>query len=262
MIYVFTSIADGWDNLRAPEVVSNSENVRYICFTNVPNLPCVGPWQYRPLPELGHRGRTSRLPKILPHLMLPADAEFSIYHDGNFQLKWLPEEIIQTALISQDWAAHRHPCRTCLYDEASVLLKENIGTANLVEDQIARYRAAEHPDHSGLWANGFLVRRHTNAVKVLCEHWWREFANGCERDQVSFPFAQRNSGVEVNTLLGVIYESPFMNFWWHAAWKERLCNFDYVPQRRRVHADLELLKELTGLRGIDFPVYECEAVSA
>lgn len=255
MQYVYTVTSQGWDNLRPPAVVSNSENVKYVCFTDTPNLPNVGPWQYRPLIDLGHPSRTNRLPKILPHLMLPTDAEYSVYHDANFQLTRLPEHLIECLLDRHDWAAHKHPARDCIYEECDVLLSERIGTRELVEKQVARYREEGYPKHAGLWANGLLVRRHTGAVKQLCEDWWKEFSAGCERDQVSFPVARRRTVLEVNTLNGTIYESQFMNFWWHAAWKDRPCNFDFVPERKRIAANLGRIYELTG-KSIHFPVHE------
>ena len=254
MIYVYTSIVNGWDNLRPPLVVSNSENVRYLCFTNLPNLPCVGPWQYRSLPDLGSGCRSARLPKILPHLMLPADAECSIYHDGNFQLRVLPEQIIADLLTSADWAAHRHPARDCIYSEAEILLQERIGTAELINRQIARYRDDGYPEHAGLWANGLLVRRHTSrTVRLACEEWWKEFAAGCERDQVSFPPARRRIGLEVHAIEAHISESPLMQFSWHAAFKKP-CDDLFSPARQRAREQLADLRMLTGLRNMEMPV--------
>src|SRR3989304_5543328 len=46
LLYVYTSIMDGFDNLRPPAVPAETF-VKYICFTNVPNLPRVTPWEYR-----------------------------------------------------------------------------------------------------------------------------------------------------------------------------------------------------------------------
>jgi hypothetical protein len=253
MIYVYTSISNGFDNLRAPLVVSKS--ARYICFTNVPNLSSVEPWEFRPLPDIGNHSRSNRIPKILPHLMLPEDAEYSIYHDGNFGLTKFPEEVIESLLRSHDWAAHRHPCRTCIYEEAEVLLRENIGTAALVSSQIGRYQEVAYPAHAGLWANGFLVRRHSDAVKSVCEEWWKEFSGGCERDQIAFPFARHRMGLQVNTIGGVIYSSPFVHFWWHAAWKDQPCNRDFKEARKRLSGTLCRLNELTGTR-LEYRVYE------
>src|SRR4026207_2449984 len=148
MIYVYTSILNGWDNLRPP-AVQGIPGVRYICFTNVPVLPDVGSWEFRPLyyPS-AEICRIARLPKILPHLMLPADAEYSIYHDGNLRLSRDPVETIVKLLGAHHWAAHRHPCRNCIYDEANILLSEKIGTPELVEREIECYRAKGHPEQA------------------------------------------------------------------------------------------------------------------
>ncbi len=265
MIYVYTSISNAFDNVRAPEVVS--PNARYVCFTNLPNLPRVEPWEYRPLHNLGDAGRTNRVPKILPHLMLPSDAEYSIYHDGNFQLKMLPEVIIDQLLTGEDcgydWAAHRHPCRNCIYDEAIVLLKENIGTRELVENDVLRYRNAGYPTGAGLWANGMIVRRHTESVKRLCEDWWTAYATGCERDQMSFPPVRRQHGVEVNTIDADIYinsdksakGTPYLNFHFHAPWKTTPSNREYHGERAIIREQLARLTELTGKNGLECPEF-------
>lgn len=98
MLYVYTVLTNGFDNLRPPLVWSAGQKVSYLCFTDVPNLPKVEPWEYRPLYDLGHPARTSRLPKILPHLLLPEDATASIYHDANLQLRRSPVDVARELL--------------------------------------------------------------------------------------------------------------------------------------------------------------------
>lgn len=255
MIYVITSVLNGWDNLRPPAAPAD-ELVRYICFTNVPNLPRVFPWEYRPAYPLPHAARAARVAKILPHLMLPADAEYSIYHDGNFQLRQDPRKIIAELLPIHDWAAHHHPARCCIYDEANVLLNEKIGTPRLIEEEIARYRAEDFPAQSGLWANGLLVRRHTPEVAALNERWWQLYAAGCERDQLSFPVARRQLDLTINTISGNIYASPYILNRWHAAFKVRDDNPDYWPERAKLRARLAELARITGSDGgINYPEY-------
>lgn len=248
MLYVFTSILDGFDNLRPPAVGADEPGtVRYICFTNIPNLPRVYPWEYRPFYRAtGNPARDSRVAKILPHLMLPADATMSIYHDGNFQLRIDPPAIA-AALMGEkhDWAAHKHPCRSCIYDEAAVLLREKIGTQSLVESDIARYRESGHPEKAGLWANGMIVRRHTDKVAELNEEWWRLFDSGCERDQISFPVARARVGVNVNTINHSVYSSPYILNRWHAAFIDREDNPDYRKQRDWHRANLRSLARVT-----------------
>jgi hypothetical protein len=253
MIYVYTSILNGWDNLRPPSV-EKVPNVRYICFTNVPNLPDVEPWEFRPIYLAGDICRTARVPKILPHLLLPANCEYSIYHDGNLRLSKHPVDTITRLLGSHDWAAHRHPCRNCIYDEARILLKEQIGTAELIEREIASYRENSHPEAAGLWANGFIARRHNEATARLNERWWQLYSAGCERDQISFPVARLETGVEVSTIDANIYESPFVDFFWHAAWKDKPSSREFHTERDGVRERLEELKRLTGFDGgVNYP---------
>lgn len=245
MIYVYTSILNGWDNLRPPAIASTA-GARFICFTDVPVLPAVGPWEYRPLHPAGLASRTARVPKILPHLMLPADTEYSIYHDGNLQLRVDPNEIISSLLRSADWAAHRHPARDCIYAEARELLEAKIGTPSLVKAEIERYSEAGHPTSEGLWANGFLVRRHTPAVAALNELWWRMYSAGCERDQLSFPVARKVAGVNIATVDANIYQSPYLNFYWHAAWKDQPTSVEFRGERAVIRQRLARLHGLTG----------------
>lgn len=244
MIYVFTSIVNGWDNLRPP-CIPQDDGVRFICYTNIPNLPKVTPWEYRPVYPVGEACRTARVPKILPHLMLPEDAEYSIYHDGNFQLRLEPQQIIKDLLADHDWASYEHPCRKCIYEEAAILLREKIGTTELVQAEISRYREQGFPEGLGLWANGLLVRRHTEAVEALNERWWKLYSEGCERDQLSFPVARYQLGTPTNTIRGDIWGSPYILFRWHAAWKERDGNSDYWPERSRICRRLQRLASVT-----------------
>ena len=265
MIYVLTVNMDGFDNLRPPAVPEDTF-VKYLCFTNVPNLPRVTPWEYRPIYPVGSGARSSRLPKIMPHLVLPSDAEFSIYHDGNFQLRRDPTRIVEQLLQEHDWAVHRHPGRDCLYDEARVILEHHdmegwriLKGPEVVEqirNQAARYQAADFPAHAGLWANGFIVRKHTPEVARLNELWWEEFSNGSERDQLSFPVARCRAGMEIHSLPGNIFASPWLVKRWHAAWRTREDNPDHWKARDELRGRLARLQELTGSDGgIHFASY-------
>ena len=261
-IVVYTCLVGGFDNLRPPLCVPEP-GVRYICFTDVPVLPRVDPWEFRPVHRvkgpigLTEPARTSRLPKILPHLVLPEDCDYSIWHDGNFQMKASPTATISKLLRTSDWAAHKHPGRDCIYKEAKVLLSEKIGTPALVERQIARCRDVYgHPKGYGLWANGLIVRRHNAATAALNERWWDLFSDGCERDQISFPVALRESGVAIETIRHTdIYGSEFVKFNWHAAFKAREDNPTYWPERDRIAARVRKLEEIAGLGGYEWKRY-------
>ena len=252
MICVYTANLDLWDNLRPP-LVQPEDGVRYICFTNSPLQAAVSPWEFRPCPDLGNASRSSRVPKILPHLCLP-EYDYSIWHDANFQLRVPARQVIGELLRFDDWCAHRHPARDCVYAEAEILLKEKIGTPALVQTQIDHYREIGYPAHHGLWANGFIVRRHTPKTARLNEKWWELFAAGCERDQLSFPVARLLSGTPLDGggvnhgLTRDIFNSPYVKYNWHAAWRDREDNPSYQPQRDRLNAQTRRLAEVSGAR--------------
>lgn len=253
MIYVYTSIVDGFDNLRPPAIPAETF-VRFICFTNVPNLPRVYPWEYRPALRAANPAQTSRVAKILPHLMLPADAEYSIYHDGNFQLRRDPQRIIEELLGGHDWAAHTHPARQCIYDEARIIQRDcPLVDSSAVDNEISAYRRDGYPAAAGLWANGFIVRRHTPDIALLNERWWELYSRGCGRDQLSFPVARRALGIDIATIQANIYASPYILFRWHAAFKTHEDNPDFWPEREQIRMRLNRLGELTGaFSGIDY----------
>jgi Protein of unknown function (DUF616) len=268
VIYVYTCILGGFDNLRPP-LVPPEPGVRFLCFTDCPVLPDVPPWEFRPVHRVLNHGakfsatsmhdmaRTSRLPKILPHLVLPAIADYSIWIDGNFQLRKPASDIINEELRTEDWAAHRHPARDCVYAEAEILLKEKIGHPAEVRRQIANLKAAEYPEHHGLWANGMLIRRHSEIVNRTNETWWMAFTAGCARDQISFPLARHVTGLKVNSMphYPYVYSSPLMKFGWHAAWKDKEPNVEYRPERERIAARVNRLREIVGDGGYDWRMY-------
>lgn len=267
VICVYTCILGGFDNLRPP-LVPPEPGVRFICFTDVPVLPDVPPWEFRPVHRVGDlcrscngvevdKSRTSRLPKILPHLVLPTDCDHSIWIDGNLQLAKPASEIVNAEMRFDDWAAHRHPARGCVYEEGALLKAlvrdkpeewPNLNARELA-DEIDRYEVSGFPHGLGtLTANGIIIRRHTAAVSALNEAWWKLFAAGCGRDQLSFPVALSKSTVTLNRMTHYhdIYTSPLVRFGWHAAWKDKPDNVQYRPERERIAVRVERLREVVG----------------
>jgi Protein of unknown function (DUF616) len=258
VIIVYTCILGGFDSLRPP-LVPPEPGVRWICFTDVPVLPDVPPWEFRPVHQTGNPSRTSRLPKILPHLVLPVDCDYSIWLDGNLQLAKPATEIVNAEMRFDDWAAHRHPARGCVYEEAALLqrLKRDVPNdwpnldAGMLDEEIERYRAMGFPRGLGtLTANGLIVRKHTEAVNALNERWWKLFVDGCGRDQLSFPVAlwSMEGTPTLNRMPHYhdIYNSPLVRFGWHAAWKDKPDNVRYRPERERIAARVARLREVAG----------------
>lgn len=250
VIVVYTANVNGFDNLRTP-ACPTEHNVRYLCFTNLPIelLPRVEPWEYVALKVEGSGARTSRMPKILAHRFVP-DAAYSIWHDCNYQLRKSPNEIIDEVCRDVNWMAHRHPCRTCIYEEAEVVMDAcPLIPRDEVVRQISGYREAGFPEKAGLWANGFIARRHTPEVARLNEEWWRLFSAGCERDQLSFPVARRNTNTPIKTIDANVFSSPYMLYRWHAAWRDKDDNPNFWKQRD------ELRRQLKAASIYGFPDY-------
>lgn len=240
-LIVYTVILGRWDNLRPPATVDPS--VRYLCFTDTP-LPSIPPWELIPIyPTNGlARNRRARLPKILPHLLLPAGTDYSIYHDGSHCLQVAPRVLLDH-LKASDLAFFPHPCRDCVYAEADILLRENIGEPALVSAQVASLRAESWPEHAGLWAGGVIVRRHSDEVRYFNECWWRRFLRGCSRDQMAVPPALKEAHLEPSPLRGDVYRSEYFRFFFHTAWKDRGDNPHWAPWREEeAHRERRLLE--------------------
>ncbi len=256
-VIVYTCVTGGYDNIRPP-LASPEPGVRFICFTDVPVLLDEPPWEFRPVHRVtGTSGysarRTACLPKMLPHLMLP-ECEYSIWHDGNFRLSASASRIAAHA-ADKDLALHVHPSRDCVYQEADALLAGGFGDAALIHREVVRYRGQGHPEHAGLWACGMVVRRHTSAAAALNERWWGLYTDGSELDQMSFAVARRVEGIDVGTLPGDVFRSPYMSFdGWHAKWCSEEDKSVARPERRRVADRVDRLRGLAGDGGYTWEV--------
>ena len=79
-VYTRPSSATTTTCVRCPSSSSLTPGVRYVCFTDRPRQ--LRPWEILPFPQLlSDAHRMARIPKMLPHLLLP-EAEISIYMDG------------------------------------------------------------------------------------------------------------------------------------------------------------------------------------
>ena len=226
-IIVYTSNVGRYDNVRPPAIYDAT--TPYYYFTDWP-VYCE-PWVPQPFPKpCESKTRNSRIPKILPHLLM--DCDYSIYHDANLTLKVTPGEIIEKHLGDADVAFMRHPIRKSVSDEAV-----RCETAGLVGNGVAQAQAAKYIENglgSGLWCGGALiVRRHGAAVESFNEIWWREYINGCVRDQIALPWALKESGVKLHTIEENYSAWPLLERHFHvAAWPERDDNPSFNEHRK------------------------------
>lgn len=220
----YNVILHDYDNLREPE---SRGGAKWVCFTDRPRY--VAPWEGWPCPQpFADPRRNSRIPKILPHLCM--DAEISLYHDACFRLKESPEWFVREWLGDADVALFQHPARGSIYEEIQLCLKEGIGHPPEMEDQVERYRADKIGD--GLWAGGFILRRHNERTEAFNEMWWREYLRGSERDQFALAYAVQRSGAKVRTIQGDILTCPHFEFMFHASFVQHKDNGKYAEENQ------------------------------
>lgn len=148
--------------------------------------------------DVNHR-RSARKYKTLSHKYV--DADYSIWIDGNLELK-LPSEQIIEELGEFDIATIVHPIRDCVYQEAEAVKQLNKDLPEIVDAQMNRYRLEGYPEHNGMVASSMVVRRHTDRIKELNEAWWNEIKNGSQRDQLSFNYVCWKLGIKYKLLSG------------------------------------------------------------
>lgn len=125
------------------------------------------------------------------------EVDITIWLDASMTITVPLEEFVKNceeAIDGLDLALMRHPWRDCIYDEAaySALLPRYDGEANHILKQSAYYAAIGHPDHFGLAASGFYIRRNgVEWVDKLMKDWWWECITRSHQDQVSLPVLLR-----------------------------------------------------------------------
>lgn len=197
-VVLYTVITGGYDLLAE---FSPEPGVEYWLFTDDPTISAQAFWNKTLLPNpagLSPR-RWSRLPKLGPHLFLPAH-DISIYMDASIKLNRPICEFARACVRDMPMAAHPHPKRNCLYSEAEKCLAARLDDPEIVRAQVERYRREGFPVNFGLAENGFLVRRNVDDVIRFDEKWASEYLGGSQRDQLSFMYCVWRTGVQLHLI--------------------------------------------------------------
>lgn len=128
----------------------------------------------------------AKIYKVLPHLFLPEDTEWSIWIDGNITLNVPPGWLIEQTK-SREIGVFNHGERQCLYEEGQFCKQKGKGDPKRIDEQLQAYREMSFPSKMGLWYCGVIVRKHTARINRLNEQWWAHICRYSLRDQISFP---------------------------------------------------------------------------
>lgn len=207
-IVCYTCITNDYDSILEPAVAS--PNIDFICFSDTKiQSKC---WTYRPIPiELKNLDpiRQQRMLKICPHRFLK-EYDISIWVDGNIQIKddlnkFL--KIYKTTYCTL-WV-RKHPKRDCIYAEAKECIAQKKAPAEIIEKQMAKYRATGYPEHNGLVETGIILRKHTDFMcQKVCDVWAAEILTESYRDQLSFNYACEQTKFKYGIL---IYDNDIIN---------------------------------------------------
>lgn len=212
-VVVYSVLIGDYEAVKEPEVLDPS--VRYILFTDDPKLRN-DKWEICLLTDcLSNGRRTSRLPKILPHLYLP-EHDVSIYIDSS--LTWRAadvHEMVRECLKGHDIAIYPHHKRDCIYDEIDECERLGIERPDLIKFYREYYKNIGIQKKAGLFENTLIIRRNNAAVRNLNESWMRMYLG--QRDQLSLVAAIRTTDTYVHPIsIGrQVRNNPYVTFQKH-----------------------------------------------
>lgn len=204
-------------------------DVDLILFTDDPKLR-IGGVDTRVIDTHGlDPARSSRLPKLLPHRYLP-EYEWSLYVDANCRLKQNPATLLRLCTPEPfDFFSFAHPHRSCIYEEAEVVIGHDYDKEERVREQIDHYRRTGYPANEGLITATVLLRRHHNKETVqISEEWYEHVLRFSKRDQLSFNFVAWRNRYRHGVLPGSVRENDYVM--WPARPRNQRITADFDPE--------------------------------
>ncbi|MBD3347040.1 MAG: DUF616 domain-containing protein [Chitinivibrionales bacterium] len=188
---IFTFIFGNYDTLKDPQVVTPGWDYYCLSDTGI----CTDIWKPVNIAKrLGHIScpkRKASLLKIEHHKYIPPQYDICITLDGSMLLNAdLNEFIDKNRKDGFDLMIARHPDRTCIYDEAAVVLQAQLDSKQNVVSHMQRYALEGFPRHQGLYGTRMMVKNNkSEKLKRVCDIWAREYRRGSRRDQLSMNYA-------------------------------------------------------------------------
>lgn len=218
-IIVYTCNFGDYESVKEPILID--EKVRYILFTDKPDLTSIN-WEVILVDAQGlNARRSSRLAKILSHRYLPPH-DISIYIDSSLELYVSNfSQMLKECLGSDEIALYHHYCRNCVYDEIEFVKNsadrrlENPSECSIVEK---KYRDIGYPKKAGLYENALIIRKNSHTIENLNELWWKMFSMGPERDQFTLMYCLFKLSISPNkiTVGDQFRKNPFVRFHKHS----------------------------------------------
>jgi len=234
-LVVYTVLTGGKEPLGNPLVwlppgSTTDLELSFVCFTDRPALQSPV-WEIRPIGDQPLPGeKLSRRPKAMPHEYLP-DFEYSLYVDNVIVFKRLPQASDLATTRPYLFKLFRHEVRAHLEEEAAVIAQVAYDGMDRLGAQLDFYeKFAPIAQIGPLSTCPVIFREHRHpAVVRFGVTWWEQILNFSKRDQMSFDFSVRHSGVELERLPGTRRDSDLIFHDTKIQPKRVIANFD--PQR-------------------------------
>jgi hypothetical protein len=185
-----------------PDATTDLE-LSFVCFTDRRELSSPV-WEVRPIGDFPLPGdKLSRRPKAMPHEYLE-DWDYSLYVDNVILFKRLPQA--SDLATEQDYLfkVFFHEVRANLQEEAAIIAQVAYDTMDRVCAQLDFYEKRTPIEAiTPLSTCPVILRSHKHpAVRRCGVNWWEQILAFSKRDQMSFDFAVRHSGITLQRFPG------------------------------------------------------------
>lgn len=208
MLVVYTTVIGNTKPLHEPEVESSA---RFVCYTD---QEITSPrWEMVRIPSSTTPSRDCRKLKQLSHAAFP-DSDATLWIDSNFSLLVDPHDLL--GQYPHPITTFRHPHRNRISDEAKVIVSHGKAPAKVIAAQLATYQAdgfdTDTNPQACISAGGFVLRRHTRAVRDFNQAWHHEVQTRSLRDQMSIDYCAWKCGLPIHYFPGSHLENDLARF--------------------------------------------------
>ncbi len=161
--------------------------------------------------------RSAKFFKLMPHLCI-ADFQSSVWFDANIVPKIdHVRQWIEKREVFAKFALFGHPERSCVFEEGKTCAELGRDDSQVIERQMEHYREQGVKPGTGLYAGGFLFRRHLDAMvmRMNCE-WWSEVGQFSKRDQLSLPVILQRTGIQPQVIPGSYWNNELFVYGPHS----------------------------------------------
>jgi hypothetical protein len=174
------------------ETAQVSKNFEYIAFSSFDGVSGWCVHSFKNLKDIpSDMKKLSRIIKICTHRYLQGSESY-LYLDSKFtHIQFnIDAWFNMQALEEYDLVLMRHPKRNCIYAEGRAIISGHKDTPDIINKQLAQYKAEGMPERYGLWAPGIYFKKNTPAVNKFMELWWKEIEKHSHRDIPSFSYCK------------------------------------------------------------------------